>query len=35
MAIGLDEGWETFNEDRRYYYDCLGSHARQVETALD
>jgi flavorubredoxin/flavin reductase (DIM6/NTAB) family NADH-FMN oxidoreductase RutF len=32
----LDEGWETFNEDRRYYYDCLmAPHARQVETALD
>jgi len=31
----LDEGWETFNEDRRYY-DCLmASHARQVETALE
>ena len=32
----FDEGWETFNEDRRYYYDCLmAPHARQVETALD
>jgi len=30
----LDEGWETFNEDLllRLPY---GSHARQVETALD
>lgn len=32
----FDEGWETINEDRRYYYDCLmAPHARQVETALD
>lgn len=32
----LDEGWEIFNEDRRYYYECLmAPHARQVETALD
>ncbi|MBW4575601.1 MAG: diflavin flavoprotein [Aphanothece sp. CMT-3BRIN-NPC111] len=32
----FDEGWTTFNEDRRYYYDCLmAPHARQVETALD
>ena len=32
----FDEGWETFNEDRRYYYDCLmAPHARQIETALD
>ena len=32
----FDEGWETFNEDRRYYYDCLmAPHARQVETALE
>lgn len=32
----FDEGWEVFNEDRRYYYDCLmAPHARQVETALD
>ncbi|MBV9388301.1 MAG: diflavin flavoprotein [Chroococcidiopsidaceae cyanobacterium CP_BM_ER_R8_30] len=32
----FDEGWEIFNEDRRYYYDCLmAPHARQVETALD
>lgn len=31
-----DEGWEIFNEDRRYYFDCLmAPHARQVETALD
>jgi flavorubredoxin/flavin reductase (DIM6/NTAB) family NADH-FMN oxidoreductase RutF len=32
----FDEGPTTFNEDRRYYFDCLmAPHARQVETALD
>ena len=32
----FDEGWEIFNEDRRYYYDCLmAPYARQVATALD
>ncbi|AFY31295.1 diflavin flavoprotein [Calothrix sp. PCC 7507] len=32
----FDEGWETINEDRRYYFDCLmAPHARQVETALE
>ncbi|GAB1544306.1 diflavin flavoprotein [Scytonema sp. NUACC21] len=32
----FDEGWEVFQEDRRYYYDCLmAPHARQVETALE
>ncbi|NJM72265.1 MAG: MBL fold metallo-hydrolase [Scytonema sp. RU_4_4] len=32
----FDEGWEIFNEDKRYYFDCLmAPHARQVETALD
>lgn len=32
----FDEGWEVYNEDRRYYFDCLmAPHARQVETALD
>ncbi|MCM0590955.1 MAG: diflavin flavoprotein [Gloeotrichia echinulata DEX184] len=32
----FDEGWESINEDRRYYFDCLmAPHARQVETALD
>lgn len=32
----FDEGWEIFNEDRRYYFDCLmAPHARQVETALE
>ncbi|GET36090.1 diflavin flavoprotein [Microseira wollei] len=32
----FDEGSTIFNEDRRYYFDCLmAPHARQVETALD
>lgn len=32
----FDEGWEIYNEDRHYYFDCLmAPHARQVETALD
>ena len=32
----FDEGWEVFNEDRRYYFDCLmAPHARQIETALE
>ncbi|MBN3910772.1 MAG: flavin reductase [Nostoc sp. NMS1] len=32
----FDEGWEIYNEDRRYYFDCLmAPHARQVETALE
>ncbi|GCL39850.1 flavin reductase domain-containing protein FMN-binding protein [Sphaerospermopsis reniformis] len=32
----FDEGWEVFNEDRRYYFDCImAPHAKQVETALD
>ncbi len=32
----FDEGWEIFNEDRRYYYECLmAPNARQVETTLD
>ncbi|MEO3704384.1 diflavin flavoprotein [Trichormus azollae] len=32
----FDEGWEIFNEDRRYYFDCLmAPHARHVERALD
>ncbi|MUG97807.1 MBL fold metallo-hydrolase [Scytonema sp. UIC 10036] len=32
----FDEGWEIFQEDRRYYYDCLmAPHARQIETALE
>lgn len=32
----FDEGWQVFQEDRRYYFDCLmAPHARQVEKALD
>jgi flavorubredoxin/flavin reductase (DIM6/NTAB) family NADH-FMN oxidoreductase RutF len=32
----FDEGWAVYNEDRRYYFDCLmAPHARQVETALE
>ncbi|MBD2528089.1 flavin reductase [Nostoc flagelliforme FACHB-838] len=32
----FDEGWEIYNDDRRYYFDCLmAPHARQVETALE
>jgi len=32
----LDEGWKIYNEDRRYYFDCLmASQAKAVETALD
>jgi flavorubredoxin/flavin reductase (DIM6/NTAB) family NADH-FMN oxidoreductase RutF len=32
----FDEGWQTFVEDRRYYYDCLmAPAARQVDAALD
>ncbi|MEH2069282.1 MAG: diflavin flavoprotein [Nostoc sp.] len=32
----FDEGWEIYNEHRRYYFDCLmAPHARQVETALE
>jgi flavorubredoxin/flavin reductase (DIM6/NTAB) family NADH-FMN oxidoreductase RutF len=32
----FDEGWQTFIEDRRYYFDCvMAPNARQVETALD
>ncbi len=32
----FDEGWQAFQEDRRYYFDCLmAPHARQVEKALD
>jgi len=32
----FDEGWSIFQEDRRYYFDCLmAPHARQVEAALD
>ena len=32
----FDEGWSVYNEDRRYYFDCLmAPHARQVATVLD
>jgi flavorubredoxin/flavin reductase (DIM6/NTAB) family NADH-FMN oxidoreductase RutF len=32
----LDEGFAVFQEDRRYYFDCLmAPHARQTETALE
>ncbi len=32
----FDEGWTTYREDRRYYFDCLmAPHARQVATALE
>lgn len=32
----FDEGWRVFEEDRRYYFDCLmAPNARQVATALE
>lgn len=32
----FDEGWTVYNEDRRYYFDCLmAPYARQEETALE
>jgi flavorubredoxin/flavin reductase (DIM6/NTAB) family NADH-FMN oxidoreductase RutF len=32
----FDEGWLVYNEDRRYYFDCLmAPHAKQVTTALE
>ncbi len=32
----FDESWEKWQEDRRYYFDCLmAPHGRQVETALE
>ncbi|MBF2065735.1 MAG: diflavin flavoprotein [Calothrix sp. C42_A2020_038] len=32
----FDEGWQSFLEDRRYYFECvMAPHARQVETALE
>lgn len=32
----FDEGWATYKQDRRYYFDCLmAPNARQVETALE
>ncbi len=32
----LDEGWEAYSEDRRYYFDCLmAPAAKQIDAALD
>jgi flavorubredoxin/flavin reductase (DIM6/NTAB) family NADH-FMN oxidoreductase RutF len=32
----FDEGWQSFLEDRRYYFECvMAPHARQVETSLE
>ncbi|RMF20373.1 MAG: flavin oxidoreductase, partial [Cyanobacteria bacterium J083] len=32
----LDEGWIIYEEDRRYYFDCLiAPHARQIALALE
>jgi flavorubredoxin/flavin reductase (DIM6/NTAB) family NADH-FMN oxidoreductase RutF len=32
----LDEGWQAYLEDRRYYFDCLMAPAsQQITTALD
>ncbi len=32
----LDEGWTTFSDDRRYYFDSvMAAYARQVEAALE
>lgn len=32
----FDEGWQVYQEDRRYYFDCLmAPHAGQVATILD
>jgi flavorubredoxin/flavin reductase (DIM6/NTAB) family NADH-FMN oxidoreductase RutF len=32
----FDEGWETYSEDRRYYFDCLmAPAAKQIDAALD
>ncbi|MEG3435638.1 diflavin flavoprotein [Pannus brasiliensis CCIBt3594] len=32
----FDEGWTIYNEDRRYYFDCLmAPHARQIGAALE
>ena len=32
----FDEGWTIYQEDRRYYFDCLmAPHARQITTALE
>lgn len=32
----LDEGWSVYNEDRRYYFDCIfAPYSKQVITALE
>ena len=32
----FDEGWTVYQEDRRYYFDCLmAPHARQIGSALE
>ena len=32
----FDEGWTIYQEDRRYYFDCLmAPHARQIANALE
>jgi flavorubredoxin/flavin reductase (DIM6/NTAB) family NADH-FMN oxidoreductase RutF len=32
----LDEGWTVYNEDRRYYFDCImAPYAKQIATALE
>jgi len=32
----LDEGWNVYSEDKRYYFDCLmAPQAQQLEIALD
>ena len=32
----FDEGWRTYREDRRYYFDCImAPYARQVANALE
>ncbi|OKH24141.1 flavin oxidoreductase [Hydrococcus rivularis NIES-593] len=32
----LDEGWKVYDEDRRYYFDCLmAPYAKHIATALE
>jgi flavorubredoxin/flavin reductase (DIM6/NTAB) family NADH-FMN oxidoreductase RutF len=32
----LDEGWKVYEEDRRYYFDCImAPYAKQIATALE
>jgi flavorubredoxin/flavin reductase (DIM6/NTAB) family NADH-FMN oxidoreductase RutF len=32
----FDEGWKTYEDDRRFYYDCLhAAQSKQVSAALD